>query len=132
MVLGIIANCFWHKRDALMISKVNFIVYQGADFRRVLELRDEAGALINLDGYEFKGQLRESYGSKLILDIVFSIRDQIEFTGIVDMHIPSNVTTILGITKPFEYIYDIEMTDAASEVRRVMEGKVKIFPEVTK
>lgn len=115
-----------------MVDKINLIVYQGTDFRRLMELRDETGALMNLTGYLFRGQVRQSYGSNVVFEFVFTIRDQGESTGVVDLHIPSASTAAIGITEPTDYIYDIEMVDAASEVRRVMEGSIKLRPEVTK
>jgi hypothetical protein len=115
-----------------MVDKVNFTVNQGADFRQAFEMRDEAGALLDLTGYEFKGQARDDYGGKLIFDIDFALRDQVASTGWVDMHVPADITAALKITKKEEYLYDIEMIDAASETRRVMEGKIFVLPEVTK
>lgn len=115
-----------------MVDKINHTVYQGADFRRAMEFRDEAGAVINLTGYEYRGQVRDSYEGKVAFEINFTIRDQVEFTGWVDLHIPAASTASIKMTDPTEYIYDIEMVDNSSEVRRVMEGKIKVFPEVTK
>ena len=115
-----------------MVDKINFTVYQGADFRRALEFRDEAGALIDLTAYEFRGQVRETYDSNVVFPITFTIRDQVAFAGFVDLHVTAVSTAAIKMNEPMEYIYDIEMVDAALEVRRVMEGKIKVFPEVTK
>lgn len=115
-----------------MVDKINFTLYQGADFRRAMEFRDEAGALIDLTGYEFRGQVRDTYEGKIAFIINFAIRDQVAFAGFVDLHISADATASISMTERVDYIYDIEMIDGVSEVRRVMEGKITVFPEVTK
>jgi hypothetical protein len=116
-----------------MADKINLVVEQGADFRRVLEVRDESGTLLDLTGYVFRGQAKTDYSSsKSSFDINFTIRDQVASLGMVDLHISADSTSALNLAKASDYIYDIEMVDGASEVRRIMEGKIKVYPEVTK
>jgi hypothetical protein len=116
-----------------MVARQNLIVYQGSDFRRSLEFRDEVNALMDLTGYTFRGQARTSYAAQEVaFHFEFFLRDQAEEMGLVDMQITAEATSLLNIAKETEYLYDIEMVTSIGDVRRMLEGKVKVYPEVTK
>jgi hypothetical protein len=116
-----------------MVAKQNLTVYQGADYRRVLELKDDANVLMDLTGYVFRGQAKVNYSaSEASFSIDFVIRDQVTETGLVDLHISSSSTATLSLTKMLKYIYDIEMVLPVGDVRRILEGDLQVFPEVTK
>lgn len=116
-----------------MVAKQNLTVYQGSDYRRVLELKDDANELMDLTGYIFRGQVKANYGSsEAAFSIDFVIRDQVTETGLVDLHITSASTALLVLPKMVKYIYDIEMVLPVGDVRRIIEGELQVFPEVTK
>lgn len=115
------------------VARQNLIVYQGADFRRALEFRDGAAALMNLTGYVFRGQARTASTSDTVaFSFIFTLRDQGSSTGMVDMHIQDTATSALTLSKVTTYVYDVEMVDATGDVTRVMEGTIQVYPEVTK
>lgn len=116
-----------------MAARQNLTVNQGEDFRRVIELKDESMALIDLTGYVFRGQARLSYSdSDASFSFGFTLRDQVADTGLVDMIITDSSTSALSISKATRYLYDIEMVDADGYVKRILEGTILLNPEVTK
>lgn len=116
-----------------MVAKQNLTIYQGSDFRRVLELKDESEQLMNLTDYVFRGQAKVSYSSnEPAFTIDFTIRDQVAETGLVDLHISSVSTALLNLPKMTKYLFDIEMVEPLGDVKRILEGEMQVFPEVTK
>lgn len=116
-----------------MVARQNLTVYQGADYQQALELRNESSVLIDLTGYVFRGQARVKYSdADPAFEFEFTLRDQVTQTGIVDMLIPAADTSALNISKVTTYLYDIEMVDADSIVRRIVQGEIQLHPEVTK
>jgi hypothetical protein len=116
-----------------MAAKQGLAIYQGADFRRVLEFKDELSALMDLTGYTFRGQARTSYTSSVIaFSFEFTVRDQGIDLGIVDLLVSAVSTEGIVLDKPASYIYDIEMILPVGDVRRILEGKISLYPEVTR
>ena len=116
-----------------MVAKQNLTVYQGSDFRRVMELKNELEQLINLTGYVFRGQAKTSYAvNDAAFSIEFIIRNQVAETGLVDFHITSASTALLPLQKATKYLFDIEMVEPLGDVKRILEGEIQVFPEVTK
>jgi hypothetical protein len=116
-----------------MVARQNLTVYQGADYRRALEFKDNSAVLMDLTGYEFRGQVKLSYQEQdPVFSFGFTLRDQVSDTGIVDMILTAVDSSAVSINKETNYIYDIEMVDADGYVTRVLEGRLKLYPEVTK
>lgn len=116
-----------------MVAKQNLEIYQGSDFQKVLEFKNESAVLMDLTGYTLRGQARATYGSSdIAFSFDFTLRDQTVSPGLVDMIVTSASTSLVSISKASEYIYDMELVDAFGIVRRFLEGKVKLFPEVTR
>jgi hypothetical protein len=116
-----------------MVAVQNLTVYQGATFQRALILKNESAALINLTGYTFRGQVKSAYSdASPTFSFVFTLRNQATDTGVVDMVLAAASTSAVSIIKKTSYLYDVEMVDAAGTVRRIVEGKLELFPEVTK
>lgn len=116
-----------------MVATKNLTVYQGTDFRMVLELRDESSALMDLTGYVFRSQARLKHSdTDPSFSATFTLRDQVASKGLVDMHIPASETAALLITKDTNYIYDIEMVTSLGDVKRMVQGIIRVSPEVTK
>lgn len=116
-----------------MVAKQNLTVYQGADFRRALEFRDNSSTLMDLTGYVFRGQVRKSYSdAEPVMTFEFTLRDQTTSPGLVDMVLPAEESAAVNIAKETSYIYDLEMVDTNLITRRILEGSLRLFPEVTK
>lgn len=116
-----------------MVAKQNLIVYQGADFQRVLELKNESAVLMDLTSYVFRGQAKARYeDANPAFTFTFTLRDQTADPGLVDMLIPASETSAVSINKQAKYKYDIEMVDATGKVRRIIEGEIQLNPEITR
>jgi hypothetical protein len=117
----------------MAVAKQTFNVYQGSDFRKVLVLKDESEALMDLTGYTFRGQVKSAYSdSSAVVSFSFTIRDQGTDQGKVDMSLDAADTSALSISKKTNYIYDLEMVDISGIVTRFLEGQLIMWPEVTK
>lgn len=118
----------------MAVAKQKLTVYQGADYQRVLTLKDESGVPMDITGYTFRGQARVDYSSSSAsLTFGFTVRTQSgDDVGRVDMLISSDDTSALGIVKKTNYLYDIEMVDTGAKVTRIVEGQLELIPEVTK
>lgn len=118
----------------MSVARQNFTVYQGADFRRAMVFRDETSTLMDLTGYTFRGQARTTHASDDI-EFSFTITPRTQSggdLGYVDLHLPDTSTESLEITKRTTYVYDIEWVSPSGDVRRIMEGTVEVYPEVTR
>jgi hypothetical protein len=116
-----------------MASNLNLTIDQGADFQRVLTIKDSNGDAIDLTGYTFRGQARTAYGAAAIgFSFVFVIRNQTTNKGEVDWTLPNSTFSSTTLTKVTTYVYDVEMVSAGGIVTRLVEGSVAITPEVTK
>lgn len=116
-----------------MVATQNLVIYQGSDFSKVLEFRNESSVLMNLTGYTFAGKIKNKYSDEIAtLSFTFTLRNQTLTPGLVDCQILAATSTLLALTKAGDYLYDMEFTDSLGGVRRFLEGKVKIYPEVTR
>ena len=115
-----------------MANTVNFIVDQGADFLR--EIRFLNGTTpVDLTGYTFRGQARTQYGSaSASFSLTFSLQDQTNNTGKVDVKISASSTADLKLRNSVAYVYDIERVAPSGTVERIMEGTITVRPEATK
>jgi len=114
-----------------MSNKLDLEVKQGETFFRLLNIKDEFGAPIDLTGFTFFGQIRTSPLAALFLDFSFNVLDQVNKKGMVEMTIPSNASVKKKISVKSNLVYDVEM-NTGSEVRRILQGAIIFDPEITK
>ena len=110
------------------MSYAELTVDQGSTFESTIDLVSDDGAVINVAGYIFTGQLRKSYYSanataNLTLTIVNAAN------GNVKVSISAANTANI---KAGRYLYDIKMTDTSNTVTRLVEGVITITPQVTR
>jgi hypothetical protein len=114
-----------------MATFYNFTGYQGDYIQLTLNIKDVTGAVINLSGYEVRGQVRSSYGSTgIMLDLQPSITSDI--SGIISISIPSTGSAIIPVN---DYVYDIERYPSGNisgNSIKLLRGKFSISPEVTR
>jgi hypothetical protein len=115
-----------------MVAKLGLTIHQGSDFSRVLSLTNNLGDPIDLTGYVFRSQARLEYPSPLAFSFTFSIRNQSIEPGIVDMTLSAANSSLIPLTRATEYLYDVEFIDAGGATKRLLEGKIKLYPEVTR
>lgn len=96
---------------------------QGDDFVESLLFEDGEGDQIDLEGYEFRSQLRRTADNGLVAEF-----DTFILENNVERRLPSTVTADLeGV-----YVHDLQWTDPQGRVRTLVSGNFEIQPEVTR
>ena len=110
-----------------MAGYVELTIEQGANFNTVLDLKDAAGGVLNLAGYEVAAQLRKSYYSTTSTSFTMTITDATagQITMAMDSATSANVTS-------GRYVYDVLITSGSGVKTRIIEGIVTVLPSVTR
>lgn len=108
-----------------MADKLNLLIDQGSTYSVNLEVKDANNDLVNLTGYSGAGQIRKQYTSNSATAFSISVYSN----GTVTAALSANQTANLVSGR---YVYDIELTNAVSEVTRIVEGIITITPQVTR
>ena len=109
-----------------MATKANLFIDQGATFETVLTLTDENGDILDLASSNAASQIRKTYSSSLAAQFTTSINVS---AGEITLSLTANQT---GNLVAGRYVYDVELTDAANSITRIVEGVVTINPQVTR
>jgi hypothetical protein len=109
-----------------MAIKANLIIDQGATYATKLNITDANGSAVDLTGYTAAAQIRKHYTSSNSTPFSVSLTAA---TGAVVLSLSSNATANLISGR---YVYDVELTDGAGRVSRIIEGTVTITPNVTR
>ena len=110
------------------MSYAELTVDQGSTFESTIDLVTDDGAVINVTGYAFTGQIRKSYYStNPTANLTLSIVDAAN--GNVKVSISAANTANI---KAGRYLYDIKMRDTSNTVTRLVEGVITITPQVTR
>lgn len=121
-------------------AKYDMNICQGADFKLVLTITDSEGNLLNLDDHTFRGQIRQTISSPdVIASFSFNKLDQVTDTGKVEIKLSSADSSAIALPEQnsierqaVDFAYDIESETSGGEVKRWLEGKASISPEVTR
>jgi hypothetical protein len=110
-----------------MATKANLVIDQGSTYSTTLNLTDENGDPLNLDGFTAKSQIRKWYTSSNSIFFSTSINS---ISGQITLSLTALQTANLVATR---YVYDVEITETSTNaVSRIVEGIVTVTPEVTK
>jgi hypothetical protein len=109
-----------------MATKANLFIDQGATYKTVLTLTDEDGEILDLTSSNATSQIRKSYSSSLTVQFTTAINVS---AGEIALSLTANQT---GNITAGRYVYDVELTDAANSITRIVEGIVTINPQVTR
>ena len=109
-----------------MAIKANLIIDQGATYATKLNITDANGIAVDLTGYSAAAQIRKHYTSSNSTPFTVSLTAA---TGAVVLSLSSNSTANLVAGR---YVYDVELTDGAGRISRIIEGTVTITPNVTR
>ena len=123
-----------------MLAYYNLDIIQGSTFSAQLTIKDSGGNRINLDGYSVRGNLKYNYGTGIVLmDLDPSINvgataspptsTYTVASGVIDVKLTAAQTATLPIMMG---VYDIETYNNDGEVNKVLDGKARVHPEVTK
>lgn len=111
------------------MAAYNFSLTQGESFQANLNLKDSAGAYINLTGaYYPSGQIRFSFGSTGVIHNFIPAIDPSYISGLMIITLSAADTALfpVGFLK-----YDVELTSGTT-VTKVLNGKIIVSPEITR
>lgn len=117
----------------------NTTVERGSTFQLTLTYKDASGTLVNLSTWTARMQVRETPASASPIltseggSPTIAISTTNAATGILVFSIAPTNTTAISPTSLTSAFYDIEIQKTSTgEVRRVLQGKLTISPEITK
>jgi hypothetical protein len=116
----------------------NTTVERGSTFQLTVTYKDASSAVVNLTGWTFRMQVRESQSAASTVltseggSPTIAIDETNKATGVLIFSVtPTNTTAISPSTLTTAY-YDIEIQKTSTgEVRRILQGKLSISPEIT-
>lgn len=112
-----------------MATKYNMTVEQGATYSRVLRYIDSAGTPVNLTGWAVRGEVRGARSRSANLFERLSLDLTNPAGGEITLTIPATRSSLYRWKKGY---YDIELVASDGEtVTRLLEGEIKVVPEVT-
>ena len=116
----------------------NTTIERGSTFQLTVTYKDASGTVVNLTGWTFRMQVRESQSAASTIltseggSPTIAIDETNKATGVLVFSVtPTNTTAISPSTLTTAY-YDIEIQKTSTgEVRRILQGKLNISPEIT-
>ena len=116
----------------------NTTIERGSTFQLTVTYKDASGTVVNLTGWTFRMQVRESQSAATTVltseggSPTVAIDETNKATGVLVFSVtPTNTTAISPSTLTTAY-YDIEIQKTSTgEVRRILQGKLNISPEIT-
>tara|TARA_Y100000310_G_scaffold120373_1_gene119141 strand:- start:10366 stop:10722 length:357 start_codon:yes stop_codon:yes gene_type:complete len=118
-----------------MLVYYNLDVIQGSTFSAQLSIKNSDGTAVDLDGYSVRGKLKYNYGTGAhLVDLDPKVNTTAPLTaasGVIDVKLTAAQTADLPVIMG---VYDIETFNDSDpvEVNKVLDGKVKVHPEVTR
>lgn len=114
------------------MSTHNITIPQGADFGLSLAYKDATGNAMVLTGSTARMAIRTSYAAPTELIRLTTENGMItidEANGVINLAISAANTANLPASN---CVYDLELVSASNTVVRLIEGTVRISPEVTR
>tara|TARA_B100001093_G_C26796111_1_gene1001166 strand:- start:1188 stop:1520 length:333 start_codon:yes stop_codon:yes gene_type:complete len=105
----------------------NLTIDQGTTFTANIDCTSSDNTALNLTAYTVSGQLRKTYDSTTFTSFTAIVANAL--TGRLSISLTPVQTGALSAGR---YVYDVEITDAAGVITRVVEGQVEITPGVTR
>ena len=113
-------------------GNITLIVEKGADFPFMLTWKDSNSNPIDLTGYSARMQIRPSHKSSEVILSLSSPDDGITLgttDGLITVNITNAQSSAIDISAGR---YDLELVNPSGLVTRLIEGKIKFKPEVTR
>ncbi len=111
----------------------NWTIYQGATNKLPLTYKDADGKPIDLTDYSARMQVRRLHSSvEVLLCLDSSTGSGIVLggkAGTIEIRIEADKAALLNFSQG---VYDFELINPEGEVERLIEGIVKLSPEVTR
>ena len=117
-------------------GELDLEIEQGTTFLSTVTLQNDDLTPVDLTGFSLKAQIRET-PNNAILAAEFTIDNPSPATGSFDIYLtPTQTSAIKAHGKSAKdkarYVWDIELTDGAGRVSRLLQGFAFISPEVTR
>ena len=119
-----------------MATYEELIIDQGADISIEIELVEKDGSKKNLTGFSAAAKMKRNYNStdsSDIVDFTTAISDPAT-DGVVVISLTNTQTDALSTRG--RYVYDVEISNLDSDdntiIERVLEGKIRVSPSVTR
>lgn len=109
-----------------MATKANLFIDQGTTYSTTISIANMDDEAIDLSNYSGAAQIRKHYTSSNSVNFGVSIDGA---TGDLTLSLTAAQTSGM---QPGRYVYDVEITDSANVVSRIVEGIVTINPGVTR
>lgn len=109
-----------------MAIKANLFIDQGATYATKLNITDSNGLVVDLTGYTATAMIRKHYTSSNAVSFSTSLDAD---DGYVVLELAANTTASMTAGR---YVYDVELTDGAGRVSRIVEGIATVSPNVTR
>lgn len=106
-------------------ANTDLVIYKGDYVRIFVNVKDAAGAPVNLVGSTPKASLKSDYSDRDPKPFTCSLTATL---GQVEIFLPSSTSSQL---LPGNYIYDFQITFATGETRTYLTGDVIVYNEVT-
>lgn len=123
-----------------MAAKQNLDVDQGADFDQEILWKDSTGAVVDVTGYTARMQVRAELSDSTVQIELTTSNSRITLAHVVGppeynikLHISAADTAALAINnEKASWHYDLELISGGGVVKRLLEGKFTVHPEVTR
>jgi hypothetical protein len=119
-----------------MATYEELIIDQGADVSVEIELVEQDGSKKDLTGYSVAAKMKRNYNSTDSADVVdFTAGISTPATdGVITISLTNTQTDALSTRG--RYVYDVEISNLDSDsntiIERVLEGKIRVSPSVTR
>lgn len=115
-----------------MAAKYKITIYQGETFSKVFTWKTgDPKNPVDLTGYTARMQIRKKYGSTVVLLSLTTENGGVTLGGVagtIILNISAADTSSIDWTAG---VYDLELISAGGIVKRLLQGTIKISPEVT-
>jgi hypothetical protein len=116
-----------------MATYEDFTIDQGADLALQIELVNPDGSKKDLTGYSASAKMKKTYRSTESIDFTAVIPTP-PLEGVVTISLTNLQTDTLSTRG--RYVYDVEISfndeEGITIIERILEGKIKVNPSVTR
>ena len=108
-----------------MAATYNITINQNADFRRSFQVK-ENNVILDITNYTFSGRLKQTFNATSYVYFIGSVTDGPAGTFTVEL-----TDVVTADMDPGTWVYDIMMTDTATDKTRLIQGNAFVKQGVT-
>jgi tRNA threonylcarbamoyladenosine modification (KEOPS) complex Pcc1 subunit len=114
----------------MSLNVYDFVLKQGETFQKEMVWKDNTGAIIDITGYTARMQLRVNASDAAAAVSMTTENGKITITG-ADGKITLNLSASETAALSGSFLYDLEIVNG-STVTRLLQGRIKVDPEITR